>query len=332
MARAIELARCGEPYAHPNPLVGAVIVNASGEILAEGYHRRCGEAHAEVNAVRMLDSKYPGIDTGNLTIYVSLEPCAHYGRTPPCAEMLARRGFGRVVIGTLDPFARVNGRGAAILRNSGAEVITGVMEKECRALNRRFFIAHTHRRPYIMLKWAQSADGYIDARRTVAHPGPYAFSSSLSRTLTHQLRTRFDAIAVGANTARCDRPQLDTRFWPGPVPRPVIFGNERCAEGLPLCDRQPVFIDGARTAEDLSVALAALYDSGIASLLVEGGAGLLQSFISAGLWDDLRIETSPIRLGAGGSVRAPEIPADATFKTVCILTGRRIAFYSNPQS
>lgn len=342
MARAIEIARCGEPYAHPNPLVGSVIVDPSGRILAEGYHRRCGEAHAEVNAVAMLDRLYPDIDPHGLTVYVSLEPCAHFGRTPPCAAMLARRGFGTVVIGTLDPFAKVNGKGAAMLREAGAKVIVGVLEEECRKLNRRFFIAHTLRRPYIMLKWAQSADGFIDARRTPGHPGPFAFSSGIGRALVHRLRAGFDAIAVGAGTVRADRPRLDTRLWAGPSPRPVIFGNEKSLLGTtfapcepesrnteshdtesltPEAHRKAILIPGARTPEALREAMASLYGDGITSLLVEGGSRLLQSFIDAGLWDDIRVETSPVVLGASGSVRAPRLPSSAILTSTATLTG-----------
>lgn len=322
MRRAIEIARCGIPYAHPNPLVGAVITGPDGEILAEGFHRCCGEAHAEVNAVAMLDANCPGIDCHPLTIYVSLEPCAHYGRTPPCALLLKERGFGRVVIGTLDPFSKVDGKGAQMLREAGAEVVVGVLEKECRELNRPFFIAHTHGRPYIMLKWAQSADGYIDAVRTPEHPGPYSFSTGITRTLVHKLRTEFGAIAVGAGTVRADNPRLDSRLWPGPSPRPVVFGSEACAEGSPLAGRSPIFIPDARNPEDLRRAMHILYKEGITSLLVEGGARLLSSFIQADLWDDIRIETSPVNLGSLGSVPSPEVPGSAGSFSVGLTTIR----------
>lgn len=327
MARAIEIARCGAPYAHPNPLVGAVIVDPKGEIIAEGYHRRCGEAHAEVNAVAMLDARHPDVDARQLTIYVSLEPCAHYGRTPPCALLLSQRGFGRVVIGCLDPFSKVDGKGAKMLRDAGAEVIVGILEKECRELNRHFFIAHTHGRPYIMLKWAQSADGYIDAKRSPESPRPYAFSSILTRTLVHQLRTRFDAIAVGAGTLRADHPRLDTRLWPGPEPRPVIFGSEKEIIDTILTDRKPIFIPDARTPEKLLDAMTLLYKGGITSLLVEGGNRLLQSFIDARLWDDIRIETSPEILGAQGGVSAPLLPDDARLDSYTTISARKIALY-----
>jgi len=308
MRRAIEIARCGQPFAHPNPMVGAVIVNAEGRILAEGFHRRCGGPHAEVNAVAMLDRLYPGIDCHGLTIYVSLEPCAHYGRTPPCALLLKERGFGRVVIGALDPFSKVDGKGARMLREAGVEVIAGVLEKECRELNRRFYIAHTHGRPYIMLKWAQSIDGYIDATRTQAHPGAFAFSTPLTQTFVHKLRTEFDAIAIGAGAARADSPSLTARLWPGLQPRPVVFGSESCIEDTPLAQRDPILIPDARTPGQLREAMRMLYSQGITSLLVEGGATLHQSFLDAELWDDLRIETATVVLGNHGSVRAPNLP------------------------
>lgn len=302
MRRALRIARCGAPYAHPNPMVGAVIVAPDGKVLAEGFHRRCGDGHAEVNAVDMLLARYPGIDCHDLTIYVSLEPCAHYGRTPPCALLLSRMGFGRCVVGTVDPFAKVNSRGIAMMREAGIDVTVGVLQEECRALNRRFFLAHTLRRPWVTLKWAQSADGYMDRRRG-ADESPAKFSTPLTSALMHRLRTEHDAIAVGANTVCLDRPSLTARLWPGPQPRPVVFGPEGCAKDAPLADRDPIYLQGP-----VPEALSRLYDMGITSLLVEGGPGLLRQFIDAGIHDEIRVETAPFSLGLEGAAPAPAVP------------------------
>ena len=192
MRRCLDLARCGCYGAPPNPMVGAVIV-CDGRIIGEGYHRHCGDAHAEVNAVNSVrPADRPLLRRS--TIYVSLEPCAHFGRTPPCAELIARLGVPRVVVGCVDPFARVQGRGIAMLREAGCDVTVGVLDAECRELNRRFFIFHTHHRPYITLKWAQSADGFLDRRRDGGQPA--RLSSPRSLMEVHRLRAQHGAILV----------------------------------------------------------------------------------------------------------------------------------------
>lgn len=282
MLRAIQLARHGRQSASPNPMVGAVIVGPDGSILGEGWHRKCGEAHAEVNAVANADSRGKSNLLPQSTIYVTLEPCAHYGKTPPCARLLIDRGFRRVVVGTVDPFAKVSGRGIDMLREAGIEVTVGILENECRELNKRFFTAHTQRRPYIILKWAQSADGFIDRIRTSASEPAVRFSSAVTSTLVHQLRSQVDGIAVGTRTALLDRPKLDARLWPGgDAPKRVAFDS----------------------SQPLHRQLECLYTEGITSLLVEGGARLLQSFIDEQLFDEVRIEEIPLRLGEG--VAAP---------------------------
>ncbi len=301
MRRALELAARGRGSASPNPMVGAVIVAPDGRIIGEGWHRRCGQAHAEVNAVNSItatDRKLLPLST----IYVTLEPCAHYGKTPPCATMLVREGIRRVIIASVDPFAKVDGRGIAILRESGAEVVSGVLNEEARRLNAKFFTAHTHHRPWITLKWAQSADGWLDYRRQ-PDENPALFSTPLSAVAVHRLRASHDAIAVGARTLFADHPKLTLRLWPGKNPQRIIFdthGTLILPEGF-----DALVADLSR--KSLLQSLNELYSRGISSLLVEGGARTLEMFISSGIWDAARVETSTALLGDKGRARAPEI-------------------------
>ena len=300
MQRCIQLARCGEAGAPPNPMVGAVVV-CDGRIIGEGFHRRCGGPHAEVNAIGSVREKHL---LSRSTIYVSLEPCSHYGKTPPCADLIIRSGIPRVVIGCTDPFAKVNGLGIKRLRDAGCEVVVGILEAECRDLNRRFFTFHEKHRPWILLKWAQSKDKYIGQTSSKV-----AFSSPLTQTLVHRLRARCQAILVGTNTAILDNPSLTTRLWQGPDPlRLTIDRKGVLSPTLHLKDGStPTVI---YSNESLREILADLYNRGIQSLMVEGGAKLLQSFIDEGLWDEARIETAPFFLGEG--TKAPVLK-DARF-------------------
>ncbi|MBR3857217.1 MAG: bifunctional diaminohydroxyphosphoribosylaminopyrimidine deaminase/5-amino-6-(5-phosphoribosylamino)uracil reductase RibD [Bacteroidaceae bacterium] len=294
MRRCLQLARCGEAGAPPNPMVGAVIV-CDSRIIGEGYHRRCGGPHAEVNAINSVKERDL---LSRSTIYVSLEPCAHYGKTPPCADLIIETGIRRVVIGCTDPFAKVNGLGIKKLREAGCEVQVGVLEQECRELNRRFFTFHEKHRPWIILKWAQSNDGFIGKDERVI------LSNALTQTLVHRLRARSGAILVGTNTALQDNPTLTTRLWPGPNPlRLTIDRRGILPPTLHLKDNStPTVIYSHESIEEI---LADLYARGIQSLLVEGGAKLLQSFIDKGLWDEARIETAPLCLGQG--TKAPTL-------------------------
>ena len=288
MQRCIQLARCGEAGAAPNPMVGAVVVS-DGRIIGEGYHRRCGGPHAEVNAIGSVRERHL---LSRSTIYVSLEPCAHFGKTPPCADLIIRSGIPRVVVGCTDPFAKVNGLGIKKLRDAGCEVVVGVLEEECRELNRRFFTFHQEHRPWILLKWAQSADGFIGGET------PTLLSNALTQTLVHRLRARHQAILVGTRTAIIDNPTLTTRYWFGPNPlRLTIDRHKTLPPTLHLLDDSTPTV--VYTNESLPEMLNDLYERGIQTLLVEGGATLLQSFIDAGLWDEARIETAPSRLGQG---------------------------------
>ncbi|MCI5814456.1 MAG: bifunctional diaminohydroxyphosphoribosylaminopyrimidine deaminase/5-amino-6-(5-phosphoribosylamino)uracil reductase RibD [Bacteroidales bacterium] len=280
MRRCIQLALNGRRNAKPNPMVGAVLV-CEDRIIGEGYHVRCGEGHAEVNcfaSVKPCDE----VLLSKSTLYVSLEPCAHFGRTPPCADLVVRKGVHRVVVGCVDPFAKVQGRGIQRMREAGIAVTVGVLEAECKALNRRFFTFHTHRRPYLILKWAQTADGFIDD-----HCRPVAISNDFTRMLCHKLRAENDAILVGRVTAERDQPQLNVRDWVGSDPERIVLSHQT----------------------SIGEVLRRLYEAGRQSLIVEGGSRTLQSFLQQGLWDEIRIETAPLTVGEG--TPAPQIPAGA---------------------
>lgn len=311
MRRALELAAHGELDASPNPMVGAVIVDASGRIIGEGWHRRCGEGHAEVNAVASVADQEALKDS---TMYVTLEPCSHYGKTPPCAELIVRTGIPRVVIGTLDPFAKVSGRGVARLREAGVEVEVGMLEKECQELNRKFMTAHRCRRPYITLKWAQSADGFINGH----------ISTPLNSMLVHKLRATHDAILVGSGTALADNPALDTRLYAGKSPVKVVLDRRgRVGNDLRMFSEGETVV--MRDYSSLADAMEQLYERGITSVLVEGGATLHRSFIEDNLWDEIRIEVSPDDIH--GQVRAAELPETDIIPNIRTVDGHRIITY-----
>lgn len=325
IARCIQLAKNGLCNAAPNPMVGAVIVH-NDTIIGEGYHIRCGEAHAEVNAVRSVKDESLLKES---TIYVSLEPCSHHGKTPPCADLIINKGIPRVVVGCQDPFSLVAGRGIAKLREAGIEVKVGVLEEECRQLIRRFVTFNTLRRPFITLKWAESADGFIDLHRTEGHP--YIFSSPLSSMLVHKRRAEHSAILVGRRTALLDNPSLTTRNWFGKNPvRMVIDKDLTLPKHLALFDgsvRTLVFTQRENTSNRPNVEhirldfkidilpqiMEVLYKEKLQSLMVEGGSILLQSFIDAGCWDEAYIEQSDAHLKDG--VKAPSFSPEYDFLT-----------------
>lgn len=313
MRRCLQLAAMAEGHTSPNPMVGAVVV-CGDHIIGEGYHRRSGENHAEVNAIASVQDKSL---LKHSTIYVSLEPCSHYGKTPPCCDLIINSGIPRVVVGCLDPFPQVCGRGVNKLRQHGIEVITHVLEKECLWLNRKFITFHQQRRPYITLKWAQSQDGYIDCNRTPQEK-PTQFSTATTRMWSHRLRATNDAIIVGSNTVITDNPSLTTRYWvghnplritidrrgripshcaifDGTTPTLLLGKNNDCAsaETIPLNDN----------ISSIDMLLQLLYQRQIQSLIVEGGGCLLQAFINCNQWDEARIETAPIELHGG--VKSP---------------------------
>ena len=293
MRRCLQLAKNGRQNAKPNPMVGAVIVSEDGRILGEGYHVRCGEGHAEVNAFASVRPEDEQLLAG-ATIYVSLEPCSHYGKTPPCADLIVRKRVKRCVCGCVDPFAKVQGRGIQKIREAGIEVTVGVLEKECLELNKRFITYNTHQRPYIILKWAQTANGFLDNEGK-----GMAISSAFTKMLSHKLRAENDAILVGRITDECDHSQLNVRDWSGKNPlRLVIDRHHPCFEGLDFSKGK---------AEVLRQIMNFLYTNKVQSLIVEGGAITHQSFLDAGLWDEIRIETATTQSVKTGT-EAPRLP------------------------
>ena len=324
MERCLQLALNGSEGAAPNPLVGAVIVH-DGRIIGEGFHAQCGQAHAEVNAIRSVQQ--PEL-LAESTIYVSLEPCAHYGKTPPCADLIIAKRIPRVVIGCRDPFAKVDGLGIRKLQEAGCQVTVGVLEKECQDLNRRFMTYHTLKRPFITLKWAQSSDGYIDRLRTGGEP--LHLSSPLTLLRVHRLRAEHNAILVGSRTAQLDNPSLNVRHWSGPQPVRLVIDRHRSlpkqlhlfdgkqrtlvlTESLPPEAQQPSAEERSAIHYrqlDFNAPLPTqiatlLHSEGLQSLLVEGGRITLQSFIDAGLWDEAWVEEAPLTIGQG--VAAPSL-------------------------
>ena len=295
MRRCIQLAKNGQQNAKPNPMVGAVIV-CNGRIIGEGYHVRCGEGHAEVNAFASVRQEDEPL-LAESTMYVSLEPCSHYGKTPPCADLIIKKGVKRVVIGCIDEFAEVQGRGIRKLEDAGIEVVVGVLEDECKALNRRFFTFHREHRPYIILKWAQTANGFIDD-----HFKPTAISNGFTKMLSHKLRAEEDAILVGRVTDERDHPQLTVRDWNGENPKRLVIDRNH-----PLN-------------------LESLYAHGIQSLIIEGGAKTLQSFIDDNLWDEIRVETNMTMTVTEGTY-APKVPQNATVVEVQTFDSNTIINY-----
>ena len=291
MRRCLQLARCGMLKAKPNPMVGAVIVSADGRVIGEGYHVCCGQGHAEVNAFASVRPEDDPL-LGGATIYVSLEPCSHYGKTPPCADLIVRKGVRRCVVGCVDPFAKVQGRGIQKLRDAGIEVTVGVLEAECRELNKRFITYNERRRPYVLLKWAETSNHFIDD-----HGHALAISTPFTKMLSHKLRAESDAILVGRVTDEREHPQLSTRDWAGPSPRRIVIDS-----------RHPAFDGLDFSRQVLPQIMDWLYAEKCQSLIVEGGAATLQSFIDAGLWDEIRVETSPQTVSGG--TRAPQMPSD----------------------
>lgn len=327
--RCIQLARNGMCNAAPNPMVGAVIVH-NDRIIGEGYHARCGEGHAEVNAIRSVKDESLLQES---TIYVSLEPCSHYGKTPPCADLIIRKGIPRVVVGCVDPFSLVSGRGIQKLKDAGIDVKVGVLEAECRQLIKRFVTFNTQQRPYITLKWAESADGFIDINREEGQP--VVLSTPITSMYVHKQRAEHHAILVGRRTALLDNPSLTTRNWYGKNPVRLVIDKElTLPTSLKLFDGSaPTWIftaqDKASTSQviyfklDFSRSilpqiLQKLYENKLQALLVEGGSQLLQSFIDEGLWDEIYTEHSTKVLENG--VKGPVIPAGYKKK---FLTTRR---------
>lgn len=299
MKRALQLSTFGGPRVSPNPFVGAVIV-AGDRIIGEGYHRQFGGPHAEVNAIHSVSQSDVHL-LKEATMYVTLEPCSHFGKTPPCADLIIKTGIPHVVVASEDPFLKNFESGIGRMKNAGITVETGLLRNEARQINRRFFTAHTLKRPFILLKWAQSADGFIaeQAGKSVA------FSTKLTQTLMHRERAFYDAIMVGVNTVINDNPRLDCRLWPCRTPetRPikVSFDSLRLT-GSGFIENNGLLKKSKE--ESLKEFMERLYsESGITSLMVEGGKATIENFLRDGLFDELRIETSPLLLKQG--IKAP---------------------------
>jgi len=320
MQRCFELAALGAGSVAPNPLVGSVIVH-NEKIIGEGYHQKYGDPHAEVNAINAVKDKSL---LSEATIYVNLEPCAHHGKTPPCTDLIVSHKLKRVVISNRDPFEQVDGKGIDRLKNAGIEVTTGVLEKKGRWLNRRFFTFHEKKRPYVILKFAQTIDGYLDSFRTEEdNEEPLKITSDQMNRLVHKWRSEESSILVGRNTVLLDNPSLTTRLWPGKNPLRLVIDPE-----LQIKEDKKVMCDGNHTwifnalktdycennlcyiqindaSEFHTEILTYLYKSDIQSVIIEGGAATLSRFIEAKMWDEARIITGQIRIGVG--ISAPDI-------------------------
>jgi diaminohydroxyphosphoribosylaminopyrimidine deaminase/5-amino-6-(5-phosphoribosylamino)uracil reductase len=317
MTRCLELANLGKGHVAPNPMVGAVLVH-NGRIIGEGYHEQYGLSHAEVNCINNVKEKDKILISQSI-MYVSLEPCAHFGKTPPCSELIIRHKIPKVVIGCRDPFKEVNGKGIEKLLKAGIEVQTGVLEEECMLVNKRFFTFHNQGRPYIILKWAQTSDNKIASNTDER----LFISNQFSNRRVHQWRSEESAILIGTNTALLDNPLLTNRLWTGNSPaRLLIDMHLRLPTSLHIFNQQQktVIFNAQKQGSDgnnlyyqiredknvISQIINACYQLAIQSVIVEGGAGFLQSFINENSWDEARIITNDtLRIGEGLS--APDL-------------------------
>lgn len=342
MRRALQLAANALGSTSPNPMVGAVIVSPDGKVIGEGWHRVCGQGHAEVNAVASVADRDALRDS---TMYVTLEPCSHYGKTPPCAKLIIDSRIPRVVVGAGDPNPKVAGRGIAMLREAGVEVVTGVLAEESRRLNCRFFTAHTLKRPFITLKWAQSADGFMDVKRD-GDSAPFRFSTPLTTLSTMRLRALADAVVTTSATLEADHCRLTVRDWAGKSPRRVVFDRSGHLEspshfihttpgyGFAPGDDPELrpLVYGRHDSADLAEIMSSLFrDHGVTSVLVEAGPSLLGRLLELSLWDALRVEVSPVVLGERGDKRAPALPVPPgrIVSDVVSEGGNRLITFSN---
>lgn len=334
LRRCFELALLGAGRVSPNPMVGAVLVH-EGRIIGEGWHQRFGEAHAEVNAVASVAQADRDLLPLS-TLYCSLEPCFHHGKTPPCVDLILEKRIPRVVISNTDPNPLVAGQSVQKLRHAGVDVVEGLLEAEGRRLNRAFFTWIQKKRPHIVLKWAQSADGFL-GRRGERTP----ITGPLTRRLVHRWRSETDAILVGTTTALVDNPRLDNRLYFGKSPlRIALDFNGKLPAGTALLDdTQPTWILGKPRSGNrertcflaihpdnwVSPLLEHLRAENKAVLLVEGGARVLQQFLDTGLWDEIRVLEGPARLGAG--IEAPRLPAELALWETFLIGSDRVSFY-----
>ncbi len=304
MLRCLELARLGLGFTSPNPMVGCVIVNNKGKIIGEGYHQKCGENHAEVNAINNVKNK---AELKFSTLYVSLEPCSHFGKTPPCSDLIIQYQIPKVVIGCQDPHSKVNGKGIARLKNANIEVVVDILEKKCIELNKRFFSFHKNKRPYVILKWAQTKDHFIDVKRTSEKQGINWITSKTTKQLTHSWRAEEDAIMVGKNTVINDNPSLTTREVVGKNPtRFIIDPSLTLNKELKIfTDEHPLYVLNCQKNESkgkinylkfnpeksIEGILDLLSNLNIQSVIIEGGATTINHFINTDCWDEARVLT-----------------------------------------
>jgi len=315
MKRALEISRFGLGYVSPNPLVGCVLVK-NKNIIGEGWHRQIGQAHAEVNAVSNV-SDHTLLDGS--TAYVTLEPCSHHGRTPPCTDLLINKGIKRVVVSLQDPFERVNGKGIAKLRENGVKVDIGLFQDEAAFINRRFLTNVNKSRPYVILKWAQTSNGFI-ARNNYDSKW---ISSEQSRQLVHRWRAEEDGILVGYSTAKYDNPTLNVRTWSGQNPKPIFIDPSLSLKGIQLYDCESICINELKSevlgkcllvkvkdTHNIPELLQSIQEEGIFTLIVEGGSKTLRSFIKQDVWDEARVFTSSLTFADG--IQAPIMEHDST--------------------
>ncbi len=314
MRRCLQIARGGLLSARPNPSVGAVIVAADGRIIGEGFTSPYGGPHAEVNAFASVHKEDEPLLSG-ATIYVSLEPCAHWGHTPPCCDLIISKGIRRCVCGCKDPFVKVQGQGIERMRKAGIEVTVGVLSDACWAANRAFMTSHERQRPFVILKWAETANHIIGHACSGDCQQPLRLSSPFTQMLVHRLRVHADAILVGRGTLEADHPQLNVREWSGRDPERLVLTTH--PEAVPT---------GFKPLASIEAVLTHMTAAKQQTLLVEGGAQTLQAFIDADVWDEIRVETAPFSIGDG--VAAPHLPPHATLKQTDVYDGRCIRLYA----
>lgn len=308
MQRCLTLAQKGLGYTYPNPMVGCVVVH-EGKIIAEGWHKKAGKDHAEREAILSVKNQHI---LSNSTLYVNLEPCDHQGKTPPCSDLIVQMKIPRVVIGCLDQNQKVFGKGLKKLQAAGCAVKTGVLETQCIELNRRFFSFHQKKRPYVILKWAESADGFIAPKNTNTK---YWLTDVLSKQRVHQWRSQEQAIMIGLHTALIDNPKLNTRLWAGNNPTPVVIDpNQKLShsDNHLVKEKNTIIIvnkkleaTDAHTQIDAADILKRLYQEELQSVIIEGGTKTLQHFIDANLWDEARIFITKKKWHDG--VKGPQI-------------------------
>ena len=325
MYRCLQLAGNNRDTASPNPVVGCVIVH-NDVIIGEGYTSAYGGPHAEVNAIESVEDKSL---LAASTIYVSLEPCSHYGKTPPCAELIVKHRIPQVVVGIQDPNELVAGKGIRLLEEAGCQVTSGVLKQKCYEANRKFFVYHQKKRPYIILKWAESADGFLapDTKARGENPEPYWITNPYSRQLVHLWRTQEQAVLVGTQTVLDDNPRLNTRQWQGRSPVRVVLDRDlRIPSSYRIFDQSSATIIFTEKTENLALKngiqyekldfsgntvaqmLDILWQKNLLSVIVEGGSKTLRSFIDKDLWDEARVFTGPDMFKTG--LKAPELNAE----------------------